>query len=396
MKPGTADLDFKNTEKAFSHQSDSELRKAFWMFSLMNKRWLVQIGSLLTKFALKIHLPIQPLIRETIFQHFCGGETIQECQKTIHKLSEKGVGTILDYSVEGEDDEATFDATLVHLLQTVQAAAGSKDIPFAVFKVTGLGSASILEKIQNQTALTKDESAEFERVRQRIYSLCGSAYEHEIRIFFDAEESWIQDTIDQLCYEMMSLFNKQKPIVFNTFQFYRKDMLENYHLAYENAKQNGYFLGGKLVRGAYLEKEAEYAARQGQNNPLHQTKEAVDKDYDHAVSFSLAHLDLLAICLGTHNEHSCLLCVKKMQEHAIDKKDERIYFAQLLGMSDNISFNMARAGYNVAKYVPFGPIDAVMPYLFRRANENTAIAGQSSREFLLVREELTRRKKAII
>ncbi len=384
--------DFDNTAAAFSHHSNAQLKKAYWLFYAMNKPWLVGVGIFLTKLAFKLRLPVKPLIRHTVFQHFCGGETIGQCRETIQKLAKKGVGTILDYSVEGEESESSLDHTLQHLLNTVETAAGSADIPFAVFKVTGLASTALLEKFQKQEKLSSSEEGQLARARQRIHLLCRKAYESNVRIFFDAEESWIQGAIDLLCYEMMALFNKEKALVYNTYQFYRRDMSGNYKEAFKTAAENGYFLGAKLVRGAYMEKERLRAEKNLYPDPIHTTKEATDLDYNEAIRFSLAEISRIAICLGTHNEESCRLCVAEMLSFGIDPKDERIYFAQLLGMSDNISFNMALAGYNVAKYVPFGPIEAVMPYLFRRANENTAIAGQSSREFLLIRRELQRRK----
>ncbi len=384
--------DFDNTATAFSHYSDVQLKKAYWLFYAMNKPWLVAAGIFLTKLAFKLHLPVKPLIRHTVFQHFCGGETIGQCRETIQKLGAKAVGTILDYSVEGEESEDSFDHTLQHLLKTVETAAVSENIPFAVFKVTGLASTTLLEKFQKQETLSPAEKEQLARARQRIHLLCQKAYENGVRIFFDAEESWIQDAIDLLCYEMMALFNKEKAVVYNTYQFYRHDMPGNYKAAFKDAKENGYFLGAKLVRGAYMEKERLRAEKSGYPDPIQTSKEATDRDYNEAIRFSLTEIGRIAICLGTHNEESCRLCAAEMLSFGIDRKDERIYFAQLLGMSDNISFNMALAGYNVAKYVPFGPIEAVMPYLFRRANENTAIAGQSSREFLLIRRELQRRK----
>lgn len=384
--------DFDNTATAFSHHSDAQLKKAYWLFYAMNKPWLVGTGIFLAKLAFKLRLPVKPLIRHTVFQHFCGGETIGQCRETIQKLAKKGVGTILDYSVEGEESESSFDRTLRHLLNTVETAAGAGDIPFAVFKVTGLASTTLLEKFQKQEKLSPAETEQLARARQRIYILCRKAYENGVRIFFDAEETWIQGAIDLLCYEMMVLFNKEKAVVYNTYQFYRRDMPGNYRDAFKNAAENGYFLGAKLVRGAYMEKERLRAEKNRYPDPIHASKEATDHDYNEAVRFSLREISRISICLGTHNEESCKLCAAGMLSFGINPKDERIYFAQLLGMSDNISFNMALAGYNVAKYVPFGPIEAVMPYLFRRANENTAIAGQSSREFLLIRRELQRRK----
>jgi proline dehydrogenase len=384
---------FNDTQAAFAHLSDGALRKAYWMFYLINKRWLVRLGSYLVMKALALRMPIKPLIKKTIFAHFCGGETISECQSRIDSLAARNVGTILDYSMEGQCDDTTFDQTLYHLLETVHKAGQSTAIPFAVFKVTGLGSASVLASVQSKKLLSTLQKQQYQRTRERIFSLCQTAQEKNVRIFFDAEESWIQDTIDDMCYEMMSLFNKKNAIVFNTFQFYRRDMIERYQQALDMARKSKYYLGAKLVRGAYMEKERERAQTMDYPDPIHPDKARVDQDFDRAVSLTLNAIDQASICLGTHNERSCHWCVEEMRKHGIDKTDQRIYFAQLLGMSDNISFNMALAGYNVAKYVPFGPIEAVMPYLLRRANENSAISGQSSREFLLIGKELSRRKR---
>ncbi|ODS80426.1 MAG: proline dehydrogenase, partial [Cytophagaceae bacterium SCN 52-12] len=296
--------DFDDTAIAFSHHSDARLKKAYWLFCIMNNAWLVRTGIFLTKLAFKLRLPVKPLIRHTVFQHFCGGETIAQCRETIQKLGKKGVGTILDYSVEGKESESAFDHTLQRLLDTVETAAGDKNIPFAVFKVTGLAGTVLLEKFQRQEALLPAEKEQLARARRRIHLLCQKAYESGVRIFFDAEESWIQGAIDRLCYEMMALFNKEKAIVYNTFQFYRRDMSDRYKEAFTKAGESGYFLGAKLVRGAYLEKERLQAEEHQYPDPIHASKEATDSAYNEAVRFSLAKISRVAICLGTHNEES--------------------------------------------------------------------------------------------
>jgi len=382
---------FEDTSVAFAYKSDTQLRKTYWLFSLMNQARVVNLGTFFIKLALKLHLPIKKLIRHTIFEQFCGGETIRECDATIASLGNSGIGTILDYSVEGEDDESSFDATTNEILKTIEKAALSKTIPFSVFKITGVASSELLEKVQRREILSESESAAYIRVKERVEQLCSQAHKVDIRIFVDAEESWIQGVIDDLTYEMMEKFNKEKAIVYNTYQLYRHETLEALKGAYLRARQKGYFLGGKLVRGAYMEKERLRARENEYFNPIHITKEATDSDYNSAIDFCIEHLQHISICLGTHNEYSCQYCATKMRKLDLDKKDNRIWFAQLLGMSDNISFNLAKAGYNVAKYVPYGPIDAVLPYLIRRAEENTSIAGQSSREFLLAKSELKRR-----
>lgn len=362
----------------------------------MNQNGLVKVGTFFIKLSLKLGLPIKGIIRQTIFSQFCGGETIEDCQQTITSLSNANVGTILDYSVEGEDDEISFDATCQELLKTIHRAASNSDqIPFAVFKVTGLASTPLLEKIQSGIEdLSPEEDLAWKRVRARVAQLSALAAEKKVRLFFDAEESWIQDIIDTLCYEQMALHNAEEDVwIYNTYQLYRWEALENYQKAVENGRVQGYKVGAKLVRGAYLEKERRRAHEEEYQDPTQPSKEATDRDYDESVRFSIENIDRVAICLGTHNEASSILCADLMLQKNIDPTDSRIYFAQLLGMSDNISFTLASQGYNVAKYVPYGPVESVMPYLFRRAEENTSIAGQSSREFRLVKRELMRRRK---
>lgn len=388
-------LNFDDTSIAFAHQSNSKLRKTYLIFALMNQNWVVKIGTFFIKLAIKLGLPIKLLIKNTIFAQFCGGESIATCQKTIESLAKSKVGTILDYSVEGEDSEKDFEATTEEILRTIDKAAEHKnEIPFSVFKVSGIGSVDLLEKVQEDSAsLTDEEKKAFDRVKNRVDKLCAHAAASDVRIFLDAEESWIQDVIDDLSYKMMQKYNiADKTIVYNTFQLYRWESLKHLTDACDLARKNGYKVGAKLVRGAYIEKERRRAAEREYKDPIHVTKHETDVDFNKAIHYSIGNLDVLAICLGTHNEESCLLCAELMKEKNIKSDDKRIWFAQLLGMSDNISYNLANAGYNVAKYVPYGPVEAVMPYLFRRAEENTSIAGQSSREFLLIKKEKNRRK----
>ncbi|PLK44584.1 proline dehydrogenase family protein [Emticicia sp. TH156] len=388
-------LNFDDTSIAFAHQSDSKLRKTYLIFALMNQNWVVKIGTFFIKLAIKLGLPVKLLISNTIFSQFCGGESIADCQKTINSLAKSKVGTILDFSVEGEDNENAFDATTSEILKTIDKAAGQpQQIPFSVFKVSGIGSVDLLEKVQEHPEdLTTEEKSAFERVQNRVDKLCGYAASLNVRIFIDAEESWIQDVIDEMSYHMMQKYNTAgKTIVYNTFQLYRWESLEHLADACALARKESYRVGAKLVRGAYIEKERRRAAELEYKDPIHASKKDTDADFNKAVHFSVDNLDVLSICLGTHNEESSLLCADLMTQHNISKSDERIWFAQLLGMSDNISYNLANAGYNVAKYVPYGPVEAVMPYLFRRAEENTSIAGQSSREFLLIKKEKQRRR----
>ena len=385
-------VSFEDTSIAFSSQSNGKLLKTYWLFALMNRGWVVNLGTFFIKLAFRLQLPIKKLIKGTIFQQFCGGETISDCNRTIQNLHNAHVGTILDYSVEGEDNEASFDKTVLEILRTIERSTESDAIPFSVFKITGLASTELLEKVQNGTTLTDEEQAAYARVEQRVDTLCRRAHEHNVKIFIDAEESWIQNTIDQLAYSMMDRYNHQACIVYNTYQFYRWESFNNLKEATEAARQKGYYLGAKLVRGAYIEKERIRAHEEEYQDPIHLTKEDTDRDFNSAIDYCLEHRDLIFICLGTHNEYSCQYCIRRMQELGIAPGDPHIWFAQLLGMSDNISFNLANADYKVAKYVPYGPVEAVMPYLFRRAAENKSIAGQSSREYTLVEKELKRRK----
>lgn len=386
-------VSFEDTSVAFSSKSNFQLKKTYILFSMMNRNWLVKLGTFFIKLSLLLRLPVKKLIKTTLFGQFCGGENIQECDKTIQRLAKSAVGTILDYSVEGEDDEISFDQTAAEILHTIEKASETVAIPFSVFKVTGVGSTPLLEKIQMGALLNEDEAAAYQRIQQRVDTLCQKAHDLGVKIFIDAEESWIQGVIDQLTYKAMRQYNTQKPIVYNTFQMYRHDMLENLRKATHEAKVEGYCLGVKLVRGAYFEKERQRAYENEYQDPIHATKEDTDCDFNKAIIFCLENRDVVSICLGTHNEYSCQHCIGVMDKMHIAHNDPHIWFAQLLGMSDNISYNLANAGYNVAKYVPYGPIEFVMPYLFRRAEENKSIAGQSSREYLLIKREVERRQK---
>ncbi|PSR53478.1 proline dehydrogenase [Adhaeribacter arboris] len=387
-------LSFDDTAIAFASKSNAELMKMYTLFATMNNNFLVKTGGNLVQRAFKWGLPVKFLIKPTIFQHFCGGENLLECNQAIQSLGQANIGTILDYSVEGENDENSFDRTTKEVLATIEKANTSKHIPFSVFKVSGIADSRILEKVQGKITLSPAEEKAFTRAHARMDILCQRAHQYGISIFVDAEESWFQEVVDNLTYEMMAKYNKEKAIVYNTYQLYRHDRLEILQRDYQNAVDHNYYLGAKLVRGAYMEKEARRAAEQGYDNPINPTKEASDALFNEALTFCIENIDRIAICAGTHNEASSYLLVDLMAKHGIAPNDKRIYFAQLYGMSDNLSFNLAHAGYNVAKYVPYGPVDAVIPYLLRRAEENTAIAGQSSREFNLIKKELQRRKAA--
>jgi proline dehydrogenase len=385
-------LSFENTEIAFRHATNTDLKRAYWLFKIINVNFLVKIGPPITNFAVKIGLPITGIIKATIFKHFCGGETIRECEDTIKSLEHGGVGTILDYSVEGEDDEQVFDETRDEIIRTIKRAAKDRAIPLTVFKVTGVGRFGLLEKLDAKETLTDAEQQEWQKAKARVLDICEKAHSVNIPVMIDAEETWIQDTIDQLSLDMMRRFNKNKCIVYNTYQLYRHDKLDSLMDDNETAVKEKFILGAKLVRGAYMEKERKRAEEKGYPSPIQATKEASDKDYNLALDYCTDNISSIAFVAGTHNEDSCRLLTNLLEKKNIEHKTSHVYFSQLLGMSDNLSFNLADAGYNVAKYVPYGPIKAVLPYLFRRAQENTAIAGQMSRELGLIVKEKERRK----
>ncbi|MDX1653415.1 MAG: proline dehydrogenase family protein [Brumimicrobium sp.] len=386
-------ISFNNTEIAFQYKSDKELKRAYTMFRLVGKSWLVRFGKKFLPIAFKLRLPIKGIIRATIFRQFCGGETINDCEKTIDLLYKYKVGTILDYSVEGKTEEEGFDETCEEIVNTIKKAKGNRAIPFAVFKVSGISRNSLLEKCNDpKNELTESEKREFADVVRRVNRICEYAYDADTPVFIDAEESWIQNTIDRLAESMMIKYNTKRAIVYNTAQMYRHDRLEYLKSKIEEARRGNYKLGIKIVRGAYMEKERERAGKMGYPSPIQPDKISCDNDYNAGLLIMIKNLDVCYFCSGTHNEDSSLLLTELMKEYHIDKNDERIYFSQLLGMSDHISFNLSHNGFQVAKYVPYGPVKEVLPYLLRRADENTSVSGQTGRELQLISKEWKRRK----
>ena len=383
---------FDNTQVAFSLKSDTELDRAYFLFKMIDNQPLVRIGTAVTNFALKANLPVEGLIRATVFDHFCGGVNEDDCLSVVDKMYTKGVSSVLDYSVEGKEEENQFDAALEMTLKTIEFAKERKAIPFAVFKPTGFGRFELYEKIGEQTALNADEQAEWNRVVARFDLVCSEAHKKNVALLIDGEETWMQDAADDLVTDMMRKYNKEKAIVFNTLQLYRWDRLDYLKKLHEKAKNEGFFIGMKLVRGAYMEKEIARAIEKGYPSPICETKEATDKNYDDTVRYMADHLGMMSIFAGTHNELSTYKLMDIMKEKGINNNDDRFWFGQLYGMSDNISYNLAANGYNVAKYLPFGPVKDVMPYLIRRAEENTSVAGQTSRELSMIKSERNRRK----
>ncbi|MDR0802471.1 proline dehydrogenase family protein [Fluviicola sp.] len=388
-------ISFNNTEIAFKHKSNKDLKRAHFLFSVMASPFLVKSGKGLTRFGLNTGLPIKGIIKSTIFEQFCGGETIEECSVTIENMWKYHVGTILDYSVEGKTRVEDFEATTKEIIATIHKAKGNPSIPFAVFKVTGIARFSLLELTNSGLeGISAEDLNEYHETVERINRICKEAFNASVPVFIDAEETWIQDVIDRICHEMMLQYNQEKAIVFNTVQMYRHDRLEFLKNSIAWAKAKGIRYGVKLVRGAYMEKERDRAAEKGYPSPIQPDKKTCDTDYDRALEFLLEpeNYTQMALCAGSHNEHSSAYLADLIAKKGIDKTDQHIYFAQLLGMSDHISYTLASQGYNVVKYVPYGPVKEVIPYLFRRADENTSVKGQTGRELKLIEEEIKRRK----
>jgi len=389
-------ISFDNTEIAFNSKSSKDLRRAYWLFKIVANPKVVSFGKWATHFAIKTHLPIKGIIKATIFKQFCGGESITESLNTSNQLAKYGLKTILDYSIEGKAEEKDFDKTVAEIIATIEQGKSNENIPFAVFKMTGICLFSILEKVNTGIEkLDTETQVEYDKLNQRVDQICKAAFDANVPVFIDAEETWIQDVIDRLAKEMSLKYNKKRAIVFNSAQLYRHDRLVFVKSEIVHAREHGYFLGIKLVRGAYMEKERERAKNKGYSSPIQPNKEASDKDYDKAVETVLDNLDVTSVCVGTHNEESSVKLIQLMIDRRVEKNDSRIYFAQLLGMSDHISYNLSYKHYNVAKYVPYGPIKDVLPYLLRRADENTSVAGQTTRELSLIIKEISRRKASI-
>lgn len=385
-------LDFSNTEVAFKSKSDRGLKRAYLLFKVIASPSFVRVGKWATTLALRLHLPITGLIKSTIFKQFCGGETIQDCEERIKELAAFGVGTILDYSVEGKTSDEDFEHTTELIISTIRMAKGSNSIPFAVFKLSGIGRFELLEIASDPTkSQTAQITSEIAALKSRFQRICDAAASDQVRLFIDAEETWIQPVLDSWTFEMMCKYNTQRAIIYNTVQMYRHDRLAFLKEQAEVAQSKGIIYGVKLVRGAYMEKERDRAQKMGYPSPIQPDKASSDRDYNEALRFMVDHHAHFALCAGSHNEASSMLLTQLMAEKNLENTNEKFFFAQLLGMSDHISYNLANAGYNVAKYVPFGPVKEVLPYLLRRADENTSVAGQTGRELGLISAELKRR-----
>lgn len=387
-------LDISDTEVAFARLSNGELKRAYWLFKALAKSWLVKVGPGFVKAAFSFRLPVRPLIKKTLFKQFCGGETIRECQGLSEDLAQYGIASILDYACEAGGSEYDFARVVAETKETIDWVADQKLASFAVFKPSGIASVKILE-LASENRLEEQQSLEMDKIKSRFQELAAYACEKNVRLLIDAEESWIQTAVDEIVLDLMKEFNRNRPIIFQTIQMYRHDRLKFFQACLDEAKASGFFLGVKLVRGAYLEKERMRAKRNSYRSPIYDSKRETDEAYDQALKLAIENIETVSICAGTHNERSTLYLVDLMRESSIKESDSRVCFAQLLGMSDNLSFNLSRANYAVAKYMPYGPIKELLPYLSRRAAENTSIRGQTSRELLLILSELRRRGSSI-
>jgi proline dehydrogenase len=386
-------MNFNNTEIAFSGKSNTDLTRSYWLFKIIGWNWLIKISPTLLKLFMPLWIPI-PIIKATIFKQFCGGESINECQNTIHSLGTQNVKTILDYSVEGIEEEKVFDENVAEALAAIDKAKTTPNIPFSVFKPTGFGKFKLLQKVNSNLQLNQNESEEYDRFVNRIDKICASGAKNNVPLFIDAEESWIQDAIDQVSLSMMRKYNTEKAIIYNTAQLYRWDRIIYLKELLATAKNENFKVGIKLVRGAYIEKERARAEKLRYKDPMQKNKENTDKDFNLALRFCIDNISTISFCCASHNEASTLFLIDLMKENNIAINDDRIFFAQLLGMSDHISMNMSKGGYNIAKYVPYGPVKDVTPYLIRRAQENTSVSGQTGRELSLIRSEKVRRKSS--
>lgn len=384
-------IDFNDTEIAFSGKSNKELKWEHWLFKVMNNPAMTNTLTSLANLTLKMHLPFKWAIKKTVYEQFCGGETLEETIPVLNKLEQFHIGAIIDYGVEGKESEAEFERTKNELIRIIQFASGKKNIPFISSKVTGVTSFALLEKLNAKAQLTADEESEKVKLYSRMDQIAKAASDNHIGLFIDAEESWIQDAVDELTFELMRKYNKTKAVVYATPQMYRHDRLEFSKRALADAVEHNYILGLKPVRGAYMDKERKRAEEMNYPSPIQPDKNATDRDYDAVILLCLNNSERISVCAATHNEKSSLLLASEMQKRNIPANHPHFYFSQLYGMSDQITYNLAKAGFNVTKYLPYGPVKDVIPYLIRRAQENKSVSGQMSRELNLIDKEIKRR-----
>ncbi len=385
-------VNFNDIEIAFRGKSNNDLREMHLLFKVMNSPWWVSIGKKLVNIAFKIHFPVEWIVKRTIYKHFCGGVSIMDSSRLINKLHERNVGTILDYAVEGEDSEEMFDKTCRELLNVIAFSHKNKKTPFSAFKITGIGSFDLMVKVSSNEKLSESETESYRLLLKRVDDICKLSYELDVPVLIDAEHSWIQPMLDSVILDMMRKYNKEKAIVQNTYQMYRHDRIDVIKEHHAIAKAQGFYLGLKIVRGAYMEIERARAKEMGYPSPIQLNKEATDRDFNDIIRYFVKNVDTISFMVATHNEESSYLLASLIEENGLSRTHPHIYFSQLYGMSDHLTYNLAAAGFNVVKYVPYGKVKTMVPYLIRRAEENSSVSGQSSRELLLIKQELKRRK----
>ena len=386
-------INFNNTEVAFRGKSNGDLREMHLLFKVMNSPHWVALGKKLINIAFAIRLPIEWFVKRTIYKHFCGGVSITDSSKLIDRLDQRNGGAILDYAVEGENDEKMFDTTCKEVMQTITFAHNNKKTPFSAFKISGIGSFDLLAKVSENRPLTESEAKSYELLVKRVDDICKLGYDLDVPVLIDSEETWIQPMLDNLILDMMRKYNKEKAVVQNTYQMYRHDRVAVIKQHHSIALKEGFKLGLKIVRGAYMEKERERAKEMGYPSPIQPNKEATDRDFDDIIRYFVDNIETIWFMVATHNEKSSQLLATLIEEQGLPHNHPHIYFSQLYGMSDHLTYNLAERGYNVVKYVPYGVVKTMIPYLIRRAEENSSVTGQSSRELLLIEQEIERRKR---
>lgn len=384
-------INFEDTEQAFIMKTDFELKKSSWLFTLMQNASLVDLGSKAALLAMQMRLPVTWAIKQTIYAQFCGGETLLKCVPTINKMAEYGVTTMLDYGTEGKQTETAFNKTMRSVNTSIRFAQKNDTVQVVIIKLSGLMKFSLLSKVQSGETLTKAEQEAFEAGKKRVDAICHIAWENDVQVYIDAEESWVQDVIDDITIEMMKRYNKEKAIVFNTYQMYRHDRLDYLKKSYEMVQKEGAILGAKLVRGAYMDKERDRAKKLGQPSPIQPNKAATDRDYNDGLTFCTENYEQISVCAATHNAYSSLLLAQLMEEKNIPRNHPHFTFCQLYGMSDNLTFNLSKAGFTASKYLVYGPVRDVVPYLIRRAQENSSVTGEVGRELAFIKKEIQRR-----
>lgn len=386
-------INFDNTEIAFANKSDKELKKTSLLFKLMSNSFLTKMLSSVGLFAVKYNLPLARFaVKQTIYEQFCGGETLLDCQVAIDKLYENNALTILDYGAEGKSTPEEHDEVKGQIIQSIKLAAANNSVPVVVCKLSGLARNKLLERLQKPDNLSDSDQNEYLKLYERVDEICQKGFELGVGVFIDAEESWMQITIDRIAIEMMSKYNREKVIVYNTYQLYRHDKLAQLKSDYRKSQEEGYLFGVKFVRGAYMNKERDRAEEMGYESPIQKDKVSTDRDYDEAIKFCVENYKTIGSCCATHNEKSSLYQAELIDQLGIDKAHPHLNFSQLYGMSDQITFNIAEAGYNVGKYLVYGPVKEVIPYLIRRAQENTSVTGEMGRELKFIQTEMKRRK----